>query len=89
MPTTVASLSGVGYTISDPLDIDTTRMLSALQVASEAEFSRLAMRADASKRAGLARRALLEAMEADALHSNTHGSAISPSIRRATVTTDT
>jgi hypothetical protein len=85
MPTTVASLSGVGYTISDPLDIDVTRMLSALQVAAEAEFSRLAMRADAAARAGFARRALLEAMENDALQVNGPGRHLGPSINRVAV----
>ncbi len=88
MPTTVASLSAVGYTISDPLDIDVTRMLSALQMAAEAEFSRLAMRNDASERAGMARRALLEAMEADALQANTHGHAVYTPFKRTQVTTE-
>lgn len=89
MPTTVASVSGVGYTISDPLDIDVNRMLSALQSSAEAEFSRLAARQDAGELRAMANKALLKAMESDSLRTNTHGHAVYTPFKRTTVTTET
>lgn len=61
----VASLSGVGYTISDPIDIDINRMLTAFQLACEAEYSRLAGRKDMDQKAQWAQRALILAIESD------------------------
>lgn len=57
--------AGSAYVISDPLDIDNGSMLTALLHAAEAEFARLCGRADAMGKESLARRSLLEAMEAD------------------------
>jgi hypothetical protein len=85
MPTTIATLTGVGYTISDPLDIDIQRMLTPLQRMAEAEFSRLASRQDAMMKLQLSRQSLLQAMEGDELVINHTGQVISSSIRRATV----
>jgi hypothetical protein len=65
MPTTISSLSAVGYTISDPIDIDTNRMLTAFQLACEAEFSRLAARKDMMEKSQMAMSALRLAMESD------------------------
>lgn len=70
---TVTISAGSGYTISDPLDIDTNRMLIALQAMAEAEFARLSGRQDQDTRAANARRRLLEAMESDTLVENTRG----------------
>lgn len=89
MPSTISSLSVVGYTISDPIDIDPGRMLSVLQVMAEAEFCRLAARQDTAAKQTAARKALLEAMEADELVSNTHGHAVYTPFKRTTVTTET
>jgi hypothetical protein len=61
----VASLSGVGYTISDPIDIDVNRMLTAFQVACEAEYSRLAARKDMEMKAQWAQRAFILAVGSD------------------------
>lgn len=60
------SLSGVAFTISDPLDIEPGAMLTAMLRAAEAEFCVKAGRKDDQMRLALARQALLEAMEADA-----------------------
>lgn len=57
--------SGVGYTISDPLDVDASVMLSALLMMAEAEFARLSGRNDYASKLGMARQAILEAIEAD------------------------
>lgn len=88
MPSAVGDLTSVGYVISDPLDIDVSRMLSALQIMAEAEFSRLSARNDAGAKLALARVALREALEFDNPASNTRG-AISPNnIDWASVTND-
>jgi len=88
MPTTIATLSSVGYTISDPIDIDTNRMLSAFQLACEAEFSRLAARKDMEAKAQMAQRALTLAMEADELVVNARGNALYDPYKRTHVTTE-
>lgn len=85
MPSTIASLSGVAYTISDPLDIDTSRMLSALQLLAEAEYCRLAARQDAPLKQQLAMQALHLGMEADNSMSQAGRVLLVNSIRRATV----
>jgi hypothetical protein len=64
------TLSGVGYVISDPLDIAPGKMLTALLRLAEAEFCLKDGRKDAVLRQSLARQALLEAMEADKLIDN-------------------
>lgn len=86
MPSTLSSLSGVAYTISDPLDIEPHRMLTVFQKMAEAEFSRLTARQDAPQKAALARQALREAMEDDTLVENSQTPRISDSIRRSSVT---
>lgn len=60
-----STLTSVGYTISDPLDIDANVMLTAFLRAAEAEFGRLQGRDDYRGKMAVARGALLEAMEAD------------------------
>lgn len=64
------SLSGVAYVISDPLDIASGPMLTALQHAAEAEFCQRAGRKDAMQKLAIARDSLLAAMEADADYAN-------------------
>lgn len=59
------ALSGKGYTISDPLDIEWNSMHGALVALAEAEFSRLAGRKDWDEKAKYARLMLLEAIETD------------------------
>lgn len=85
LPSSVSSLSGVGYTISDPIDIDPYRMLTPLQRMAEAEFSRLSGRQDMATKINLARQALREAMEADELKDNTPGAVIFDSLKRVSV----
>ena len=89
MPSAVGNLTTVGYTISDPIDVEPYRMLTALQRSAEAEFARLSGRQDASFKMGVARKALLEAMEADTTLDGARGRVIyNPLLRRATVTND-
>ena len=82
--------TGVGYTISDPLDIEPGAMLTALLHAAEAEFSRLAGRQDANAKYALANRSLLEGMEADSHVRNTGRAPYNRQLGllRATVTND-
>jgi hypothetical protein len=86
MPTTIATLSSVGYTISDPIDIDANRMLSAFQRYAEAEFARLSGKEYYGKLFSLARQALLEAMEGDAVAANPTGGYDSRASRIANAT---
>lgn len=65
------TLSGVGYTISDPLDLEEGSMLSAFLKMAEAEFASRAGRKDAAMKAAEARRALIMGIEADNLKENT------------------
>lgn len=67
MPTTIATLSGVGFTISDPLDIEPQRMLTPLLRMAEGEFSRLRGEQAMMAKINYGRQALREAMEADEL----------------------
>jgi hypothetical protein len=60
-----AAVSGVKYTISDPLDIESGAMLTAYWRAIELEMAKLTTRADIPMREQLARAALIRALEAD------------------------
>jgi hypothetical protein len=62
---TVEIPSGSAFVISDPLDIESGAMLTALMRMAECEFCLKAGRKDGPARMALANRALLEAMEAD------------------------
>lgn len=83
----VAIASGSGFVISDPLDIEWNIMYEALRLAAEAEFSRLAGRADAAARDALARQELLKAMEADVAVENNTGMVLYNPFKRAPVIT--
>lgn len=61
--TTVSS--AVGYSISDPIDIEAGAMLSAFLRMAEAEFCLAASRKDAITRKNLADMAIIEAIESD------------------------
>jgi hypothetical protein len=80
------SLSGVAYTISDPLDLEPHTMLTPFLRMAEAEFSRRASRQDAKAKDALARQALLEAMEADSKTTNQRGPYLYDPLGRVTVT---
>jgi hypothetical protein len=67
------TLTSVGYTISDPLDIDTNVMLTAFLRAAETEYARLQGREDYRGKMAVARQALLEAMEADQAVDGSYG----------------
>lgn len=82
------TLSGVGYVISDPIDLEPDTMLTALQRMAEAEFSRLAGRKDAALKQGLARQAVIEAMEADSRVDNVPGNVVYNPFRNTTLTND-
>lgn len=86
LPSAVGNLSGVGYTISDPIDIDTMRMLTALQRKALAEFSQLTGRQDMTTRDALARQAVLQAMEADKSMPDRPSNPLFDPIKRASVT---
>lgn len=58
-------VTGRGFTLSDPIDIEAGAMLNAFLRAAEAEFCRAASRKDANERMALAQQALLEAIGAD------------------------
>jgi hypothetical protein len=88
MPSTVGNLSGVGYTISDPLDIEPQRMLTVLQRMAEAEFARLRGEQTMTAKAALAAKSLREAMEADESFGGSRQSRVYDPIRRATVSTE-
>jgi hypothetical protein len=60
-----STLSGVGFTISDPVDIETGAMLTAFLKAAEAEFAERAGRKDWPAKREAARAELCYAMEAD------------------------
>ncbi len=59
------AVSGVGFTISDPLDLEEGSMLTAFLKMAEAEFAMRAGRKDASLKASDARQALIMGIEAD------------------------
>lgn len=59
------SLTDVAYSISDPVDIATGAMLTALLHAAEAEFAQRAAGKNAALKMSIARDSLLRAMEAD------------------------
>ncbi len=82
------SLTGSGYVISDPLDIEPRVMLTAFQRHAEAEFSRKSGRPDAPARIALARQALLEAMEADVPFDPFTGTVLYNPFKRAPIITD-
>jgi hypothetical protein len=82
------SLSGVGYTISDPLDIEPMSMLTAFLKMAEAEFARLSSRQDADKKYAMSRQAILEAMEADGDRVTNQRGRMVYNPYRGTVTTD-
>jgi hypothetical protein len=58
-------LSGVAYTISDPLDLEPHSMLNAFLRCCEARFARMTIREDRREREASAREALIQAMGAD------------------------
>lgn len=60
-----STVSGVGFTISDPLDIEPGAMLSAFLKAAEAEFAGKSGRKDAALKLQEARSELILAMESD------------------------
>jgi hypothetical protein len=62
---TASTVSGKGYSISDPVDVAPGAMLSAFLRMCEAEFARNSSRKDANERTSLAQMALVEAIEAD------------------------
>lgn len=62
---TVEIPAGSAFVISDPLDIESGAMLTAMMRIAEAEFCLKAGREDGPARVALANRAMLEAMEAD------------------------
>lgn len=83
-----SALSSVGYTISDPLDIDPNVMLSAFLLMCEAEYARLQGRNDFPAKLGLARQAILEAIESDRSVGGGRGVLSYDEFTRTTVTTE-
>lgn len=61
----VPALTGVKYTLSDPLDLDYSAMLTAFLRAAEAEAARLLNRDDQNRKLSVADRELIRAIEAD------------------------
>lgn len=68
-----AALSGVKYTISDPVDIEPNAMFTAFQKLAEAEFARQVKREDSDKWMAEAMRGLRLAMESDDRADGTQG----------------
>ena len=85
---TSQTLSSVGYTISDPIDIEVGAMYTAFLRKAEAEFSRLAGRQESLVRVARAREALLEAMEADSRVENQAGRFVYNPYVRTTVNSE-
>jgi hypothetical protein len=88
MPTTIATLSAVGYTISDPLDIEPQRMLTPLLRMAEGEFSRLRGEQAMMAKINYAKQSLKEAMESDEVFVNGQVARVYDPIKRATVSND-
>jgi hypothetical protein len=84
-----STVTGMGYVISDPIDIEAGAMLNAFLRMCEAEFCRTVGRKDANDRMALAHQAIIEAIEADQRMPRGNGpAAIYDPFRNATVTTE-
>lgn len=82
-------VSAVKFTISDPIDIETGVMATALLRACEAEYGRMTMREDRLELQENARRALLRAMEFNSRRTGTRrGVLFYDVLRDVDITTD-
>jgi hypothetical protein len=81
-----SAVSGVGFSVSDPIDVEPGAMLNAFLRMAEAEFCSQAGRKDANARAGKAMSAIIDAIEADQRTPRNQSTGIYDPFRRARIT---